>query len=114
MTDYDCYSETEGYADTIDLCISCGKEEDDLIDDMYCLDCWKRQRFLCIFRKSATYDFGAYFGKHLLEKYLGYYVSEIDFIKFMKRHDFKFDEKTETFRTKINKKKALEILGVKV
>lgn len=96
------------------ICITCAKSENDLISNMYCLDCWKRQRFLHIFSESSIYTLGAYFGKHLLEKYLGYYVSENDFIIFMKKNDFKFNEKKGTFRTKINKKKALEILGIKV
>lgn len=111
MTDYDCYSETDGYADTIDLCIRCGNNEDDLIDKMYCLDCWKRQRFLCIFSQSSTYTLGAYFGKHLLEKYLGYYVSENEFIAFMLVRGYKFDEKKRCFRVKINKKRSYNILG---
>lgn len=107
-------SETDGYAETIDLCIRCGNNEDDLIDNMYCLDCWKRQRFLSIFNHSNTYEFGAYFGKHLLEKFLGYYVSENMFIEFMRNNDFKFNERKRTLRMKINKRKALEILGIRV
>ena len=106
-------SETEGYADTIVLCMACGSAED-LVNDMYCDDCNKRQRFLDIFQESRCYDLGAYFGKHLLEKYLGYYVSETTFIAFMLVRGYKFNETKRTFRVKVNKKKALEILGIRV
>lgn len=102
-------SETEGYADTL-LCMSCGKE-DELIDNMYCNDCNKRQRFLHVFDESRSYTLGAYFGKHILEKWLGYYVSEDQFIAFMKRHGFIFNENKRCFRVKINKKRAYNILG---
>ena len=95
------------------LCMACGCD-DGLVDgDMYCLDCWKRQQFLRIFNESSTYSVGSYFGKHLLEKYLGYYIDEDSFIKFMMKHDFKFNDKKMAFRTKINKKKSKEILGKK-
>jgi len=101
-----CYNEP--------LCMTCGKSENDLIDNMYCLDCWKRQRFLSIFSESKCYELGAYFGKHLLEKYLGYYISENIFIAFMLVRGYKYNEKKRTFRVKVNKKKALEILGIRV
>ena len=96
------------------ICITCGVGVELLINEMYCLDCHKRQQFLRIFSESPSYKVGSYFGKHILEKYLGYYVSEDDFIKFMKKHDVKFNEKKMAFRIKVDKKKALEILGVKV
>lgn len=95
------------------LCMTCG--ENNLIDDdMYCLDCWKRQQFLNIFSESKCYELGAYLGKHLFERYLGYYVSENTFIVFMILRGYKFNERKRTFRVKINKKKALEILGERV
>jgi hypothetical protein len=103
-------SETDGYADTIHLCMACGCEA----DEMYCDDCFKRQRFLCIFDESSTYQLGSYFGKHLLEKYLGYYVSEINFIDFMKQNDFKYNERKGTFKVKINKRRVYEIIGIKI
>lgn len=109
----DCCEMIDGYAETIPLCMACGKD-DDLTDNMYCIDCWKRQRFLHIFNESPSYTLGSYFGKHLLEKYLGYYISEKDFILFMSIRGYKFNEIKRSFRVKINKRKALEILGIKV
>lgn len=108
-----CDSETDGYADTIHLCISCGCD-DDLITNMYCRDCLKRQAFLHIFDESDGYKFSSYYGKHLLEKYLGYYVSEDSFIDFMKRHDFKYSEKKGLFKTKLNKKRVFQVLGIRI
>jgi len=94
------------------LCMKCGKY-DELVENMYCIDCWKRQRFMFIFDESKTYSFGSYFGKHLLEKYLGYYINENEFVEFMKQHGFKYNESKGCFRTKINKKRTLNILGIK-
>ena len=37
-----------------------------------------------LFRPTATYNLGAYRGKHVLEKHLGHYVSTSDFINIMK------------------------------
>ncbi len=108
----DKYSETEGYAETIPLCMTCGYDEEDLVDGMYCIDCWKRQRFMHIFQESKTYSVGSYYGKHLLEKYLGYYISENVFIAFMMVRGYKYNEKKGTFKCKINKKKAREILNL--
>lgn len=104
-------SETEGYAETIPLCITCEKEED-LIDNEYCLDCYKRHRFLLIFNQSNKYELGSYFGKHLFEKYLGYYISEPIFIRFMIDNGYKFDERKRMFRVKLNKRNVLDILGI--
>lgn len=106
-------SETEGFAETIPLCLSCGKD-DDLIDDMYCVDCYKRQRFLNIFQESSRYELGAYFGKHLLEKYLGYYISEQIFISYMVLRGYKFNERKRMFRVKLNKRNVLDILGIAI
>jgi hypothetical protein len=103
-------SESEVYTDSIKLCMACGSD-DDLINDMYCEDCDKRQRFMHIFDESSCYKLGAYFGKHILEKHLGYYVSETEFIAFMLVRGYKFDEKKRCFRVKINKKRAYNILG---
>jgi hypothetical protein len=96
---------------SITLCMTCGVGIDLLVNNMYCLDCLKRQQFLCIFNESTGYNFSSYYGKHLLEKYLGYYIDEDNFIIFMKKNGFKYNETKGLFRTKINKKKALEILG---
>jgi hypothetical protein len=109
--DWVCYNEYELH---FPLCMTCGVGDELLINNMYCFDCHKRQQFLHIFSESSTYCVGSYFGKHLLERYLGYYVSEDDFIAFMKKHDYKFNEKKLLFKTKINKKKAFEILGEKI
>lgn len=106
---YEC-SETEGYAETIPLCITCGYEEE-LVDGMYCIDCLKRQRFMHIFQESKTYSVGSYYGKHLLEKYLGYYISQTTFIAFMMVRGYKYNEKKGTFKCKINKRKARQILN---
>jgi hypothetical protein len=95
------------------LCMTCGKH-DELVENMYCSDCFKRQRFMFIFDESKSYLVGSYFGKHLLEKWLGYYVSEQEFVEFMKQHGFKYNESKRCFRTKINKKRTLNILGVKI
>jgi len=94
------------------LCMTCGKH-DELVENMYCIDCWKRQRFVEIFSESKCYNVGSYFGKHLLEKYLGYYVSETTFIAFMILRGYRYNEKKKSFRININRKKALEILGIK-
>ena len=103
--------EYENELDSNPLCMACGSSADLLVNDMYCFDCHKRQQFLHIFSESPSYKVGSYYGKHILEKYLGYYVSEDDFIKFMKRHDVKFNEKKMAFRIKVDKKKAFNILG---
>lgn len=95
--------------DSNTLCMACGVGVELLVNEMYCLDCHKRQQFLRIFSESRSYTFSAYFGKHILEKYLGYYVSEDDFIKFMKKHDIKFNENKRLFRIKVDKKKALTL-----
>jgi hypothetical protein len=95
------------------LCMTCGIQTE-LVDDMYCFDCLKRQRFTSIFSESKCYELGSYFGKHIFERYLGYYVSENDFIAFMRLRGYKFNENKRTFKVKINKKKALEILGEKI
>jgi hypothetical protein len=95
------------------LCMTCGIQTE-LVDDMYCLDCLKRQRFVEIFSESKCYKVGSYFGKHLLERYLGYYVSETTFIAFMLLRGYRFNEKKKAFKVHINKKKALEILGEKI
>lgn len=110
-TDLESESESEEYV--APLCLSCGKD-DDLIDNMYCVDCYKRQRFLHIFNQSKTYELGAYFGKHLFEKYLGYYVSEQIFISYMVLRGYKFNEKTRMFRVKLNKRNVLDILGIAI
>ena len=102
--EYECENEEP-------LCMTCGKSENDLVNDMYCGDCFKRQRFMFIFDESRCYKLGAYFGKHILEKYLGYYVSENEFIAFMLVRGYKFDENKRSFRVKINKKRAYNILG---
>lgn len=104
-------SETEGFVETIPLCMTCGNE-DDLIDDMYCVDCYKRQRFLNIFQQSNRYELGAYFCKHLFEKYLGYYVSETQFIAYMIVRGYKFNERKRMFRVKLIKRNVLDILGI--
>lgn len=109
----DCFNDDK-YELSFPLCMACGVGDEILINNMYCFDCHKRQQFLHIFSESSSYCVGSYFGKHLLERYLGYYVSEDDFIAFMKKHDYKFSEKKMTFKIKINKKKALEILGEKI
>jgi len=108
---YNSYETCMLELDSITLCVACGVGVDLLVNNMYCLDCHKRQQFLCIFSDSTGYNFGSYYGKHLLERYLGYDVTEDDFIKFMKKHEFKYNEDTGLFRTKINKKKAIQILG---
>jgi len=110
---YDSWENSMLELDSNTLCMACGCGVELLINEMYCFDCHKRQQFLSIFNHSASYSFGSYFGKHILEKYLGYYVSEDDFIKFMKRHDIKFNENKRLFRVKLNKKKALS-LGISV
>ena len=97
-----------------ELCYICKTDEDDDLIDELCLDCWKRERFLTLFNDSSTYNLGSYFGKHLLEKYLGYYISEKQFITFMTERGFKFNEKKRSFRLKINKRKALEVLGFRL
>jgi hypothetical protein len=107
-----CFNDDK-YELTFPLCMTCGIQTE-MVDDMYCLDCWKRQQFLNIFSESKCYELGAYLGKHLLERYLGYYVSETTFIAFMILRGYKFNENKRTFRVKINKKKALEILGERV
>lgn len=106
-------SETEEYTNSIKLCMACGTDEE-LVNDMYCEDCFKRQRFMFIFDESNCYKLGAYFGKHILEKHLGYYISENDFIMFMLKQGYKFDEKKRSFRVKINKKRAYNILGFNI
>ena len=91
------------------VCMACGCD-----DVLYCLDCWKRQQFLHIFNESKCYELGAYYGKHLLEKYLGYYISENTFIAFMLVRGYRFNENKRSFRVKVNKKKALQILGYNI
>jgi len=108
---YNSYETTMLELDSITLCMACGVGVDLLVNNMYCLDCHKRQQFLQIFCKGTGYKFGSYFGKHLLERYLGYDVTEDDFIVFMKKHGFKYNEDKGLFNTKINKKKAIQILG---
>jgi len=96
------------------VCMACGCDDGLIAGDMYCLDCWKRQQFLEIFSESKCYELGAYYGKHLLEKYLGYYISENTFIAFMLVRGYRFNENKRSFRVKVNKKKALQILGYNI
>ena len=46
-----------------------------------------------LFEPTKTYILGSYRGKHILEEYLGEYISEEDFIKIMIENGFKCNKK---------------------
>ena len=50
-----------------------------------------------LFKPTKTYRMGSYYGKHILEKETGDYISETEFIKIMLDFGYNYNERKGTF-----------------
>ena len=60
-----------------------------------------------VFEPSRKYELGEYYGKHIYERKLGYYISTEEFVELMKKH---YKYKNNYFQARLKRNNLKRVL----